>query len=652
MRFDRPLISVVIPSFNYGEFILEALDSVLNQTLKNIEVIIVDGGSTSGETIETLRSVKNDRVTVYFREGRHYVGSNRNFGIDRARADFICCVDSDDVIDPTYLEKAYYLAKAGGVDVVSTSVRLFGARTEPWDIGEQPTLERLLTANDVCVSALFRKSKWAEAGGFFDTGIGQHHVAEDWDFWIRLAANGATFWNISRERLLGHREHEGPSLGRAPENPSWDDQLIKIKARSAADLTPEAITRSNYANSERSWRPINLDKDNFRQDDRTCMIFVPYFLVGGAERMFCRLCRHLLSLGWQPIMVSTQSFGEEAASSRSWFDDLGVEVLPLPDFLPEALYKPFVEHLVRTRAPRHIINAGSRLFYELSSAIRRDHPEISITDFLFNPVGHSASHLEFMENFDQVFAESHVMRNWYRQHGWAEEQIRTIAFGVDLDAFQPHERPTEIAARVGAAPDDVVVGYVGRMAFEKGPLQFIEIADRLSQEPRLRFVMAGDGAQAKLVKATVAAIGNIDRLNYLGVLEPREVATLLNLCDILVVPSRHDGRPLIVLEALASGVPVVASRVGAMSELIVDGENGYLCDPFSIDEMSHRVAQLAGDKALRQQVAKAARRTAEVHFKPSAGREELRAVLEEGRAGGNHTLAQSSLVSVQTIPAE
>src|SRR5262245_10861791 len=143
MASSRPTISVVIPSYNYGALTLEALDSALNQTLRNVEVIIVDGGSTSAKTIEVLRSIHCDRATVHLRAGRHLVGSNRNFGIERAHGEYICCLDADDVLDPTYLEKAYYLAEAGGIDVVSTSVRAFGARRRPWDIGEQPTLERL-----------------------------------------------------------------------------------------------------------------------------------------------------------------------------------------------------------------------------------------------------------------------------------------------------------------------------------------------------------------------------------------------------------------------------------------------------------------------------------------------------------------------------
>ena len=635
-----PVISVIIPNYNHGDFILEALDSVLNQTFKNIEVIIVDGGSTSQSTLDTLRAIRDARVTVYFREGRHFVGSNRNFGIERSRGDYICCVDADDTIEKTYLEKAYYLAVAGGVDVVSTSVRLFGARNGSWDIGEQPTLDRLLVANDVCVSAFFRRSKWAEVGGYFDTGIGKDLVAEDWDFWIRLAASGATFWNINRERLLGHREHDGPSLGRAPANPNWAVQLRKIKSRNRALVTKSAIVRSAAVNGERNWRPVTIELANFEPTERTCILFMPRFFVGGAERLFCRICKHLKGLGWKPIVVSTRSPDAEAASSRPWFDQLDIEIFALPDFLPPALYQDFAKHLVRTRAPRYIINGGSRVFYEASGDIKREHPRLTIVDFLFNPVGHAKSHLEFQHNFDLAFAESRVMRDWYVEHGWPSERIHTIALGVDLEVFHPEKRPAEVASRQEVAPDEIVVGYIGRMAFEKGPLQFIEIADRLAHVPKLKFVMAGDGAQSKLVKATVDAIGDVDRLKYLGVLETREVASLLNLCDILVVPSRHDGRPLIVLEAFASGVPVIASRLGALPELIEDGRTGYLCDPLRIDEMAERIAHLAGDAALRRRMAEAARATAELYFKPDAGLDELRAVFSAKSSDSPRSLKQ------------
>jgi glycosyltransferase involved in cell wall biosynthesis len=623
---SAPLVSVVIPSYNLGQYINETLESVLQQTLSNIEVIVVDGGSKA-ETIDVLKKISHPKVTVYYREGQHLVGSNRNFGIERSHGKYICCLDSDDKLDPTYLEKAIYLAEAGDIDVVSSSYDLFGARTLDWQLMEQPTLGRLLEKNAVSVAAVFRKSVWAAAGGYFDTGLGRDIVAEDWDFWTRLGAHGARFWNISREYLLHHRQHEGPSLGRNPEIPPWTEQLVKIKERSAALFTPEAIERSAALNSQREWRSVEIEAAKFEPHERTCMLFMPWFLVGGAERLFLRLCKYLIALGWKPVIVATRVAPEGFALSKQWFDELGIESFWLPNFLPETLYPAFARHLVRTRRPSYIINGGSRVFYELIPQIKHDYPGIVCADFLFNPVGHSKSHLEYQWYFDLALAESPFMRDWYVSKGWPEERVHIIAVGIDLELFHPRERPSELADRHGIGPDDVVVGYIGRMSYEKGPMQFIEIVDQLSHVAGVKFIMAGDGAQSNLVKSTITAIASAPNIRFLGVLEPPDVAEVLNLCDIVVVPSRHDGRPLIVLEAAASGVPVVASRVGAIPDLVEDGKTGFLCDPGAINEMGRQTLQLIEKSDLRKTFAKAARHTAEAKYSPDAGRDHLTAAL-------------------------
>src|SRR5579862_4714739 len=74
----RPLVSVIIPCFNYGRFVAEAIDSALSQTLANVEIIVIEGGSTDDETAAILRKLDRPRVRIVFQEGSRLVGANRN----------------------------------------------------------------------------------------------------------------------------------------------------------------------------------------------------------------------------------------------------------------------------------------------------------------------------------------------------------------------------------------------------------------------------------------------------------------------------------------------------------------------------------------------------------------------------------------------
>ena len=125
---DCPLVSVVIPCFNYGQYVEQAIRSVLSQTFTNLEIIVVEGGSTDGTTPEILRALEQSglpRTRFVYRTEPHLVGDNRNFGIGLARGRYVCCLDADDLIKPTYVEIAVFLAEFGGYDMVYPSVRCF-----------------------------------------------------------------------------------------------------------------------------------------------------------------------------------------------------------------------------------------------------------------------------------------------------------------------------------------------------------------------------------------------------------------------------------------------------------------------------------------------------------------------------------------------
>ena len=102
------------------------------------------------------------------------------------------------------------------------------------------------------------------------------------------------------------------------------------------------------------------------------------------------------------------------------------------------------------------------------------------------------------------------------------------------------------------------------------------------------------------------------RFDFVGVVD--DVMPYLALYDLLVLPSRLDGRPLIVLEALACGIPVIASRVGGLPDLIIDDYNGYLCTPSALPEFFEHIVSLAGDKKKIETLKDGARNFAELHL--------------------------------------
>ncbi len=237
-----PLVSVIIPCYNYGAFVGEAVDSVLAQTLRDVDITVVDGGSTDGSTPDILSRLQRPRTRVLYQNRPTLAGENRNWGIAETKGRYICCLDADDRLKPTYLEKAVALLEDCRFDLVSAGYEVLGMPEKVLLNMPAPLLEDLVLGNHMLTCAVFSRALFEQTGGFTDTGSGPDHVAEDWRLWVQMAAFGARMRNIM-EPLLEYRVHD-TSLSRSPGVPPKWKQAKAISAALGEFLTPEAFARS------------------------------------------------------------------------------------------------------------------------------------------------------------------------------------------------------------------------------------------------------------------------------------------------------------------------------------------------------------------------------------------------------------------------
>jgi len=612
----QPLVSVVIPCFNYGHFVVDAIESVLAQTLKNVEIVVVDGGSTDVTTVETLKGIQRPRTRILLRDGRHLVGDNRNYGIEKSSGRYICCLDADDTLDPTYLEKAVFHLETYGYDIVSTAINFVGARTGHLDTIEFPDLADMVHGNHVLTCAVFRKALWDSAGGYVDIGVGKHHVAEDWDFWVRLTAQGARIRNISGEYLFNYRIHVGGSLSSAADVKTLEDQKESILRRNKELLTDAAFKKS----IERQSKFLRCDPVQTALakccrsapcvSNKTLILTIPFFLVGGAERLLSGLCMYLSHHEWRVIVIATLPEEPGFGSSMDWFRTSTSEVYSLPNFLKPMEWVDFINYLLASGKPDCILNAGSRMMYEMLPSIKKTYENISVVDLLFNTVGHVASHTEFKKYISLALAENKDVLNWYIDvAGWNTGQVKSVSSGVDLKRFHPTDRPKVLVEKYSIGHDEMIVGFSGRLSEEKGPDVFVEIARLCQDIPNLRFIMTGTGPMKSTIKAMIKTLPAFVKFEFAGLVD--DVDQYIALYDVLLLPSRFDGRPLVAMEALACGVVVVASDVGGVPDLIEDGVNGFLVSPANADIFADQIRKLAADRDLLGRLKVGARQIAE-----------------------------------------
>lgn len=176
------LISVVVPCYNQGQFLNEAIDSVLSQTYDNIEIIVVNDGSTDSITNELLKNYRRPKTKVITTKNQG-LAEARNTAITAATGEYILPLDADDKIAPTYCEKALkIISQDNRLGIVHGETRYFGERDE---LRSDPpfSLEAILKKNIILCSSMFRRTDWEEVGGY---NSNMKYGGEDWDFWLSI----------------------------------------------------------------------------------------------------------------------------------------------------------------------------------------------------------------------------------------------------------------------------------------------------------------------------------------------------------------------------------------------------------------------------------------------------------------------------------
>lgn len=174
-----------------------------------------------------------------------------------------------------------------------------------------------------------------------------------------------------------------------------------------------------------------------------------------------------------------------------------------------------------------------------------------------------------------------------------------IPNGADTDLFSP--RPG------GRAPGPVRLFFHGRVVFQKGLDTLLAALGRISPDMPWELHIAGDGPQRPDLEAQAAALGIADRVIFRGWMRRPELSLVLRDMDLYVFPSRDEGMPNAVLEAMASGLPVVATRIAGSEELVVPEVTGLLAAPESASELAQAISRLIGDSQLREAMGQAGR---------------------------------------------
>lgn len=203
---NQPLISVLMPAYNSELYIAEAINSILNQSYQNIELIIFDDGSTDG-TREVIQSFDDPRIVKILSDQNYGVVRARNDMIDKASGQYIALMDADDIADRTRLEKQFRSLEAGECDLCGSAQWVLDEGTgkikRSKDKFTDPDLRALLSVYcGLCNSAMMGKTEIFKRFKYDTTIL----TSEDYYLWVQMAAAGYRFLNL-KERLITYRRY-------------------------------------------------------------------------------------------------------------------------------------------------------------------------------------------------------------------------------------------------------------------------------------------------------------------------------------------------------------------------------------------------------------------------------------------------------------
>lgn len=202
-------VSVIIPFYKQSEYICDAVESVLNSTYKNIEIIVVNDGSPDISP-DALREMLPVNIKI-INQKNYGVCKARNVGIDSATGEYILPLDADDKIAPLYIEKAVkILDTKPEIGIVCSEVEAFGVKSGK--INQKPaTVENMLVQNRIFPCAMFRKTDFQKTDGYRDAML---TGCEDWDLWLSIMENGLKTFKIP-EVLFYYRKNENIRTAKA-----------------------------------------------------------------------------------------------------------------------------------------------------------------------------------------------------------------------------------------------------------------------------------------------------------------------------------------------------------------------------------------------------------------------------------------------------
>lgn len=631
-------VSVIIPVYNNAQYLDECITSVINQTLKEIEIIIVNDGSTDYEAVRIMEEYerKDKRVKLINKENTGY-GHSVNTGLAAAKGEYVAIVESDDYIEPDMYEVLYPYCAVNNLDVIKTNIRTFtGCGSERsficYDLASVRNCNSVFDPGDN-VRAFDLTGFVAVYAGLYKRAflLSENIVVnetpgasfQDISFWFMTIVHAKRFMFNDKYLYNLRRDNEGSSVFNNKKLYPVCDEYMRVKVninkradlrdkfyklyvkrmflsyrwcyeRAANELKQGFLQRfvSDFTELEVTGR---LDLSLFSENDkkyyknimnsgccskRAC-IYIADLASGGLERTACDLSVILKKHGFSityiliyPEKVSYNFYGEIIFKQLE--SPMIKNILLKSDLIFDYKYK-------------HLINDDDLIKFCMENYANKYIATIHTSG------DHVAHYFQITNKYLSaaprrlkaiVAVSDSVKKSFIKKFG-DSDNITVINNYINISDIDIN---TQLSSK---KHNYKFMLFAGRLATKVKGLDILIPAFLESKiSDSVRLVLAGAGELDKELKDLIASHPRGKMISLVGYVDLQKDGYLRD-CMFLVAPSRWEGFSMVLLEALAANVPVLTTNVGGASDFVKTGVNGILLSELSVPALSAAMDKLA-----------------------------------------------------------
>ena len=582
---EKPLISIITAYYNCAKYIEQTANSILNQTFPYWEWIIMNDGSTEKGTKDLLDKIEkmDERIHVYNQKNAGRLEARDN-AIKKANCDLVFILDSDDMIDKTYLECAYFTMKTNpdATWAYGDTVTFDGQNflwKKVFDC-EQEKKENILP-----VCSLIKKQALIDAGGY---GAVDKDVHEDWHLWLRLIEKGHYPVRMNYYAFWYRQKKEGGTMASIKQNKERQKHAEE-EIKKQAKKIKENVVALQYPMSTDFYYdsyPYTFDWKGgviTNQNKKNILFIFPWFKLGGADKFNYDLISNMDQSKYNITIITTEPCDYVW---RQKFEKYAT-VFDLTSFLHRKDWPAFIHYLMKTRNIDLVFESHSYFGYYVIPWLKSYFPNVPFVDYV-HAENWSWRNGEYPRDstaiaglLDKTYTcTKYLKTEMTNKMGRTTDNVMPVYIGVDENEFDEDkvniEDDEDLAKEYEKYKNKKIILYCCRIAAEKRPMLAIRILKKVCEsDNNVVMFVVGDGDKLKNMKSLADKLELNGNIVFFG--SKNNVKPFYKACNVELICSLSEGLTLTTYEAMAMKRPVVSANVGGQKELI-DSSCGVIVD--------------------------------------------------------------------------